>query len=123
MIGVDGTKYLAHRLAWLYMTGEWPEFEIDHINRSRADNRWDNLRKADRREQSGNIALPSHNTSGRKGVCWDKSRGKWIVHIKIDGRQKFLGRYGDIDAASAVYDAAAVEHFGRFAYTNMDMAA
>lgn len=96
--------------------------EVDHENRIRDDNRIGNLRAAGQRANLGNMALPRDNTSGRKGVTWDKSRGLWIVHIGINRRLKYLGRYASIDDASDAYDRAAIAHFGvDFALTNARM--
>src|SRR5690349_20811660 len=70
IIGIDGRQYRAHRLAWFYVTGEWPPDEIDHINGNRADNRWANLRPATVAENQRNRAKSKRNTSGYKGVYW-----------------------------------------------------
>lgn len=123
-IVLQGVRYYAHRLAWMIVYGGDPMIEVDHENRVRDDNRIENLRPAGMSRNLGNIALPSHNTSGRKGVCWDKSRNKWIVHIKVNGVQKYLGRFADREEAARAYDRAAVAHFGpAFALTNERMAA
>ena len=53
-VHVQGKAYMLHKLIWVYMTGEWPEFEIDHIDRDRLNNRWNNLRKATRSENMAN---------------------------------------------------------------------
>src|ERR1019366_2534525 len=65
-IGVDGCYYRAHRLAFLYMTGQFSKGEVDHMNLDKSDNRWANLRAATRSENMGNQKRPSHNTSGIK---------------------------------------------------------
>lgn len=67
-IGIDGKRYRAHRLAWLYMTGEWPPEHIDHINGVRSDNRWHNLRAATLKENNRNMGLQRNNAAGYKGV-------------------------------------------------------
>lgn len=90
-IGIYGIKYLAHRLAWLYVHGEWPEYEIDHINHDRTDNRLCNLRPATRKENSRNAGLRSNNTSGKTGVSRVKKTGKW--KSTIEG--KHLGTFED----------------------------
>lgn len=118
-IAIFKVKYLAHRLAWVYVYGDDPYIEIDHENRNPSDNRIVNLRPCGQSKNSGNIGLSSHNTSGFKGVCWDKSRNKWTVHIKVHGVQTFLGRYVSLDDAVKAYDVAAINHFGsEFALTN-----
>jgi hypothetical protein len=98
-IVVDGCRVLAHRLAWLYVTGAWPEKNIDHINRNRADNRFKNLREANQSENMQNAAVPSHSKSGVIGVCWDASKQRWMAHIKIQKKHIFLGRFREKDEA------------------------
>ena len=92
VIVIEGKKYFAHRLAFLYMEGRWPE-QIDHINHVREDNSWDNLREVTHQENHRNKPLQSNNKSGYHGVSWDKLRGKWTAFIKIDGKKKHLGRF------------------------------
>lgn len=106
-IGVDYRLIKSSRLAWLYMTGEWPgEKEVDHKNQVKNDDRWDNLRLADRPQNGANIGLRTNNTSGRIGVTWDKARSKWRAQANIDGRMVNLGRHETIEAASKAYDDA-----------------
>jgi len=80
-IGVDYRRYKAHRLAWLWMTGEWPASEIDHINRNPLDNRWCNLRLSNPSHNHRNHGGYKNNTSGTTGVIWDKSGNRWIVRM------------------------------------------
>jgi hypothetical protein len=79
LIGLDGVRYRAHRLAWLYMTGEWPTpgFEVDHINRNRSDNRFANLRLANRSQNLVNSKTYTNNTSGFRGVSFHRASGLW----------------------------------------------
>jgi len=103
-IRIDGRTYAAHRLAWLYMTGEWPEYEIDHKNGVRNDNRWSNLREVDRTGNSRNSSLSANNTSGVSGVSMNS--GKWRVCVMINGKYKHFGRYADYDEAVKVRNKA-----------------
>lgn len=112
-VTVDSVLYYGHRLAWLYMTGEWPPDEVDHINRIRDDNRWDNLRSASRRENRGNM-LSKRNTSGVKGVYWNKEKGLWQAQIASGATCRYLGRFVSIEEAKTAYDTAAREYFGDF---------
>jgi len=83
----------AHRAAWLYHHGFLPENQIDHINRNRADNRIKNLRLVSAQCNIRNTGNFKHNVSGVKGVLMDKTRGKWRAEIKVNQKNKFLGRY------------------------------
>lgn len=112
-----GRMYRVHRLAWLLMTGAWPEDEIDHVNLDRSDNRWANLRAADKRGNACNTGVRTDNKSGFKGVCWDKARGRWRADIRLPHTRKHLGMFTDPKEAHAAYSRAAVTHFGPFART------
>jgi len=109
-IMIDYKLYREHRLAWLYMTGEWPDGEIDHINHIRNDNRWDNLRCVTAKENRKNQSIRSDNTSGVTGVYWHKRRGKWRSIITVDGNQIHLGWYKDKSDAVAARKLSEVEH-------------
>lgn len=115
VIGVDGKLYLAHRLAWLYVYGVFPEFELDHINLVCSDNRWCNLRAATRIENMRNIGCSTRNKSGAKGVCRNKTGKRWRAHLKINGSNRHLGTFDTVaEAAKAVEVARKLEH-GNFA--------
>lgn len=117
IISISGRRFYAHRIASLYMTGEWPEADIDHINGDRADNRFANLREATRSQNNFNAGPQKNNTSGRKGVCWNKRASKWQASIKKNNIQIYLGVFGSIDAAASAYEQAAKELHGEFART------
>jgi hypothetical protein len=111
-IVVDGRRRLAHRLAWLYVTGEWPAEQIDHISGVRDDNRMCNLREATHAENCRNAKRRSGRT-GFKGVV---PRGnRYIARIKKGGRCIHLGTFETPEAAHAAYRLGAVEHYGEFA--------
>lgn len=109
-IGIDGKDYLAHRLAWLYMTGAWPTNQIDHINGVRDDNRISNLRGATNAENQQNTALRDDNTSGFMGVSWFRERGKWHARITIAGKDKHLGYFDTPEDAHEAYLTAKAAH-------------
>jgi hypothetical protein len=94
VITIDYSLYLAHRLAYFYMTKEWPAEEIDHINRNRADNRWCNLRPASHSENALNCSLRKDNMSGKAGVT-PSSQSSWKVHHK----GKYLGTFALLEDA------------------------
>ena len=111
LISVDTKLYKAHRLAWLYVHGAWPDSDIDHINGIRDDNRWGNLREATRSENMQNQTLSKKNTSGEAGVSWDKQSRKWAATITFNRRTIHLGRFSDkLDAAAAYAKAKAEIH-------------
>jgi hypothetical protein len=76
-ISCDGKRYMAHRLAWLYVHGQFPEEQIDHINGVRDDNRLCNLRCVSSAENQMNMKLDKRSSSGITGVHWHKLTGKW----------------------------------------------
>ena len=114
-IRVGGSKQLAHRLAWLYMVGEWPTTDIDHLNLNKTDNRWDNLRAATDAQNKANSALYSNNLSGFKGVSRRPCGYKWRARIQVNKTLKNLGDFSSPELAHAAYLKAAEEFFGEFA--------
>lgn len=104
-ISLNNKKYRAHRLAWLYMTGQWPNI-IDHINKNRADNRWSNLREVTPRESNLNRKTFKTNKSGVKGVSWSKQHSCWQATVRINGKLYHLGFYTNIALAAAARYAA-----------------
>lgn len=105
-IGIDGKRYMAHRLAWLYVYGSFPPNQIDHINRDRGDNRICNLRLSSQGENMQNISLNCKNTSGFKGVSWDKKAKKWYAKITHQYKQIPLGLYDVVEDAAKAYSEA-----------------
>lgn len=104
---VDYRYYYAHRLAWFYHYGEWPEGEIDHLNRNKTDNRIANLRDATHSVNVQNqLNAPSHNTSGLMGAMWNSQKQKWQAAIVTRGRRKHLGFYSQPIDAHKAYMAA-----------------
>ncbi len=115
-----GKKILAHRLAWLWMVGRWPETEIDHINGARDDNRICNLREATRPQQGANGGKRSTNTSGVVGVSFDTGRKKWTACIGVEGKTLHLGRFNSLEEATSARAAAEIKYFGEFRATPRD---
>jgi hypothetical protein len=106
LIGVDGKRYKAHRLIWLWHKGYFPEYGIDHRNRKKWDNRIGNLREEGQVCNARNTGNFTHNTSGVKGVCWHAQRKKWRSAIKIMGKTLFLGLHADFMEAVCLRLAA-----------------
>lgn len=111
-INIFGQPRYAHRLAYLYMTGEWPSSQVDHKDRNRTNNRWDNLRLASVVENVGNSKVRNDNTTGFKGV--HRYSGKFRAKINIDGRQVHLGTFDTPEDASKAYIAAAKRRYGEY---------
>jgi len=97
---LHGRQWKAHRLAWLYMTGAFPIGEIDHINRVKDDNRFCNLRDVDRLTNELNKGIQSNNTSGFKGVSYQKQSGKWEAYVCRNKKKKSLGVFATPELAS-----------------------
>ena len=113
VIRVLNKSYQAHRLAWLYMTGEHPSDTIDHIDGNGLNNKWSNLRAATKYENATNLGLKCTNTSGYPGVTWAKKNKNWMAMISIKRHATYLGAFTDIEEAYLVY-AIAKEFFHPF---------
>lgn len=106
LIGIDKEHYFGHRLAWLYVYGEWPEDMLDHINNDRRDNRIANLRKATNQTNGLNRGKNSNNTSGVKNISWSASRKKWEAELRVNTKRVKLGRFSLLeDAVRAITSA------------------
>jgi len=110
-ICISQKQYLAHRLAWLYMTGDWPSSEIDHRDCNGLNNRWNNLR----------LATPSQNgankraRNGLKGVSFVKRISRFHAKIKFHGLTRHIGYFDTAEEAHAAYMAAAKDLQGEYA--------
>lgn len=110
-ITIRGVQYLAHRLAWLYVYGVWPERQVDHINGVKSDNRISNLRQATAAQNQHNRKSQRNNTSGVKGVSFHKFSRKWWAGFNCDGEKIDLGYFDSKeDAAIAVREARERHH-------------
>ena len=111
-IRVDGDPYLAHRLAWFYVTTVWPERQIDHVDGVRNHNAWSNLREVDNQvNQENQRKAQTSNKSGLLGVSVNRSR--WSASIKADGQRNYLGTFDTPELAHAAYlDAKRKLHRG-----------
>ncbi len=114
-ISIDKVSMYAHHLAWFMAYGKWPVRNIDHINRLKSDNRIANLRCATQGQNLLNTGLFRHNTSGVRGVYWDRARQKWVAGIKINQKTIYLGGFDTIEEAASIRNAAALKSFGEFA--------
>lgn len=113
-IAIDDNLYYAQRLAWFYVTGEWPD-EVDHRNGVRGDDRLENLRPASHAQNIANTGLTARNKSGLKGVHWKADSRKWRASIRVDGKSVSLGHFDCPAAGHFAYLVAADKHHGQFA--------
>lgn len=98
-IRINAKSYLTHRLIFLMHHGYLPQF-IDHIDNNRSNNRIENLRPATNGENSWNQAITSLNTSGFKGVSWDKKAQRWRVQVGNDSKKHWGGYYNTAEEAN-----------------------
>lgn len=100
---VFGMKYASHRLIWKMITGKDPEFDLDHIDGNKTNNRISNLREASRIQNRQNARIPKNNSTGIKGVGWNVMERKWVARIQSNHEKFFLGYFkSKTDAESAV---------------------
>ena len=112
IIRIDGVPYPAHRIAWLYMTGDFPKEDMDHINGIRHDNRFKNLREATRQQNNFHSSIRSNNTTGFKGVT--PKAGKFIAQATLNGKKHYLGFFLTKELASEAYQKFAAKNHGEF---------
>lgn len=114
-IGVDGKHYRAHRLAFFYMTGQWPKEQVDHINGVRTDNRWGNLREATASQNQANRSHTRLNKSGFKGVAeHTENKGRWVAYICHHRKTINLGSFESPKEAHLAYKEAAMKLHGPY---------
>lgn len=99
MIQIDDKSFCQHTLIWLYIHGEMPKFQIDHISGDSLDNRPENLRDVHQKDNSRNRKIPNCNKSGVMGVHWRKQSNAWHAQIQSDGKKMHLGLFDSFDDA------------------------
>lgn len=116
-IRIDWKRYYAHRLAWLYMTGSWPDEALDHRDCNPTNNSWRNLRLANPVQNTQNRRCQKNNRSGLKGVHSPSSprQRRFYASISVEGKFVYLGSFFTPEDASRAYAAAARKYFGEFA--------
>jgi len=118
-VHLDSVQYYAHRIIWYMMTGNSPPEEIDHKNGKYADNRWENLRLANRSQQRHNIGKRRNNTSGYIGVSWSHDHQKWFAQIVIEGRRVKRGYFDTPEEAAEIYRRIAQARHGEFIHPSL----
>lgn len=109
-------KYVAmHRV----VANTPPGMDTDHIDdNDTLNNQRYNLRPCTRSQNQANRGRRADNTSGYKGVTWNKAKGKWIAQIRVYGKQIHIGNFVTAEKAARAYDGFAQMHFGKFAKLN-----
>jgi len=116
-ISIDGRIYLAHRLAWIYMTGESAKGDIDHKDTNPANNAFDNLRDCSRAQNLANQGARTNNSTGIKGVYFCeriKGANKWEAKIMSRGKRINGGRHPSKELAIAAANQLRATHHGEF---------
>ena len=98
---INHIRYKAHDLAWLYMTGSFPENIIDHKDCNPENLQWDNLREATQQQNCANRSMSKNNTSGAKGVTWNKKERRWYARVGVEGKRVTVGTFEDFFSAAA----------------------
>jgi hypothetical protein len=110
-IRLDGVLYVAHRLAWLYMNGEFPVNQLDHIDGDKTNNKIVNLRDATNKQNQENVPLQVNNTSGYRGVSFDKRLKKFRAYVCHNRQQTTLGFFATSEAAATAAKKARDQFF------------
>lgn len=111
---IQGHTYKIHRLAWLYMTGEWPTGDIDHVNGDGMDNRWINLREASRSQNCCNASVRRSSATGLKGVHFNRCNNRFAAQIQINKKRIHLGYFDTAEQAHKAYCSASMKLHGEF---------
>jgi len=117
VIVVGGKPRKAHRLAWLYMTGEFPEDYIDHINHAKDDNRFVNLREATPAQNAEHKrTFSAHGIKGIHYVPKSSARNPWRAIIEYERKTVHLGMFKTAEEAGEAYKKAALKYHGEFSH-------
>jgi HNH endonuclease len=114
-VAFNCTRFWAHRLAWLFMTGSWPPvgLDVEHRDHVKANNRWNNLRLATRQQNGANMKVRRGRKT--KGIDFNHRLGKWRARIKINYKEHVLGYFETQYEAQYAYNKASKKAHGKFA--------
>ena len=112
VVRLDKKLYLAHRLAVLHVTGEFPAALVDHRDTNKSNNRWANLRPATKGQNAQNkiLAQKNNQASGLLGIYWAPQQNKWGAKLVVDGKQLHGGFHATQEAAHQAYILLKREH-------------
>lgn len=114
---INGTIYLVHRLAWVFITGKLPDSYIDHINGNKLDNSMTNLREVSHAENMLNKQVYKNNSSGFKGVYYSKSKNRYEAQVRLNGIKYTYGGFLTAEEASIAYEQKSAALFKEFKRT------
>jgi len=114
LVRVDGKLYRVHRLIFLWHHGFLPEY-VDHIDTDVINNKIENLRRCSKSQNSCNGKMRINNTSGIKGVSWNKEKSKWMAKLCHKRKQMHIGYFSSIHEAEKAVRAARKKLHGEFA--------
>jgi len=122
---VDYVVYKSHRLAWLYMHGNFPNHQIDHIDHDRTNNKINNLRDVTHNENSKNLSISPLNKSGFTGICWCNTYMRWHARIYVNGKSIHIGYFLNKEEAINARNNANLKYkfhanHGSFQHKKMD---
>lgn len=125
-ICIRGRRHYPNRLAWLYMTGEWPSLEVDHVDRDKANDKWANFRLATEDQQQANKVRDAQSKTGYVGIRKLKRNPRYLVIIQKDSRCVYRVRCNTLEEAIAARERAMTIIFGEFIpkqrqYTGKDL--
>ena len=115
LIGFKGTLYRAHRIVWFLVNDQQPTEMLDHINNNKSDNRRENLRAATYRQNNQNRTVSRNNSSGVKGVYWNKKANKWLARLNTEEKRKSIGYFTDLAEAEKAIKEARQQIHGEYA--------
>lgn len=116
-IKLDGKKYYAHRIAWLYRYGYWPSGVVDHVDGNGENNAIANLRSCGQSQNQANRRLTNNSRLGLKGVT--RNHARFMAQITVNRAVRYLGTFDSPQDAHAAYMRAAKGAFGEFAYDGL----